>query len=91
MTDISIDYLRECFDLDQTAPSGLRWRERPQSHFPNRREQREWNQLHALRPAGGPSGGGFAVKLTTPDGHQRRLSADRVCFAVRFGRWPGEH
>lgn len=27
-------YLRECFLLDKTCPSGLRWRKRPRGHFP---------------------------------------------------------
>ncbi len=30
----SLGYLRECFELDETCPSGLCWRLRPPHHFP---------------------------------------------------------
>lgn len=31
----SWEYLNECFELDETCQSGLRWKERPQSHGEN--------------------------------------------------------
>lgn len=33
----SLAYLNECFDLDPSSPTGLRWKLRPREHFPTAR------------------------------------------------------
>ena len=46
-----LDFLRECFCLSETTPSGLLWRTRPSHHFPPSYEK-NWNARFAGTPAG---------------------------------------
>jgi len=48
----SLKYLRECFTLDPTCPSGLRWNSRPLHHFDTTRGMNIFNKLFAGKPAG---------------------------------------
>lgn len=48
----SLEYLAECFILDETCPSGLRWKVRPQNHFPTPRGCATANSQRARQPAG---------------------------------------
>lgn len=47
-----LEYLKECFDLDPTCPSGLRWRNRPCSHFNSEHRYKIWTTRYARKPAG---------------------------------------
>lgn len=47
----SLKYLNECFELDSTCPSGLRWKVRPTNHFKPPFINR-WNGRYAGTPAG---------------------------------------
>jgi hypothetical protein len=63
-TDILIAYLHECFDLDDAAPSGLRWKHRPLAHFgDDERVWRGWNARWAGKPAGTMTNRYWCVEL----------------------------
>jgi hypothetical protein len=88
---IPIWFLIQCFILDPGTPSGLRWRERPREHFPERTEDCAiWNGHYAGKPAGTPNDEGrWHVSLTFA-GRKRSLKTHRICFALEHGRWPDD-
>lgn len=47
-----LNYLEECFTLDPTCPSGLRWLRRPTGHFPTQHGFVTFNGRYAGKPAG---------------------------------------
>lgn len=47
-----LPFIHECFELDASCPSGLRWRERPLHHFKKPRSQKHFNNSFAGKPAG---------------------------------------
>ena len=49
----SLEYLRECFELDAVCPSGLRWRKRPRQHFSHDLSFATFDANVAGKPAGG--------------------------------------
>lgn len=49
----SLDYLHECFEIDETSPSLLIWKSRPASHFQKIRDRNSWNGQFAGKIAGG--------------------------------------
>jgi HNH endonuclease len=93
-TDIPISFLRECFDLDATAPSGLRWRTRPVEHFKSRYRSAEgecnnWNVRCAGKIAGTFSKkNGYWMVAMTFAGRVRLVKNHRIIFALVHGRWP---
>jgi hypothetical protein len=62
-THIPIWYLIQCFVLDRTLPSGLRWRERPLAHFPDKRMWKTWNTKWAGKPAGSLGNQGYWIVI----------------------------
>lgn len=86
--DISITIVAEALSLDAATPSGLRWRERPLTHFGDDvRERRRWNTRYAGKAAGWKRRGYLVVTLKVGD-RLRRIMAHRVVFALVSGRWP---
>ena len=49
---LPVTVIREALEIDETAPSGLRWNVRPRHHFATKRGWRTWNARYAGRPAG---------------------------------------
>lgn len=47
-----LEYLRECFELSDTSPSGLVWKVRPREHFASSRGHNSFNARLGGRPAG---------------------------------------
>lgn len=47
-----LEYLNECFELDSSLEGGLRWKERPRSHFKKDRDHRQFLTLYANKKAG---------------------------------------
>jgi len=89
-TDILIAYLHECFDLDDAAPSGLRWKHRPLAHFgDDERVWRGWNARWAGKPAGTMTNRYWCVELIV-SGYSRPIKAHRVIFALTHGKWPSD-
>jgi hypothetical protein len=87
--DFPLAFVREALDLDPSTPSGLRWRRRPQWHFPDRSTWAKWNGKHAGAAAGSPSNASWQVRLTFAE-RTRALWAHRIVYALTHGRWP-EH
>ena len=85
--EISIDYLRECFDYSPLT-GVLRWRiDRPAGHFPSEAYRKRWTSRY----------GGIAIKrvingylsvVIKKDGVKRSFQSHRVIFAMVYGRWP---
>jgi hypothetical protein len=89
-TDIPLAYLRECFDLDPSSPSGLRWRQRPREHFgDDERQCPSWNARWAGKVAGtlDKERNYWRVELTVGN-RSRLLKAHRIVVALTKGRWP---
>lgn len=85
--DVSVERLRECFDLD--AKTGvLTWRIRPREHFKSVRGCNQRNARFAGKVAGSPHNDGrLRVRLTFP-GYNRLLLVHRIIFALVHDRWP---
>ena len=48
-----INYLKECFEIDNSVPQGLRWiLQRPQSHFKTVETHKRWTTLYAGKACG---------------------------------------
>jgi hypothetical protein len=83
MVEISIEYLRECFDYDRDTGT-LTWRVRPREHFPTADAHAQINAKLAGKTAGyvGPD------RYVSVRVCRKLLKAHRVVFAVCHGRWP---
>ena len=90
-TNIPISLLRECFDLDPTAPSRLRWRPRPLARFAgNERACRTWNTRFAGKPAGSlKKGSGYWV-VTLKIARAGPIGTHRIVVALTKGEWPAD-
>jgi len=81
----SIEYLRECFDLD--AETGiLIWRRRPDAHFALPASAAQWNGHYAGRPAGCLNSEGYLIFRV----NGRNFFAHRIVYALANGVAPGE-
>lgn len=88
-TDIPIEILRECFELDATLPTGLRWKHRPIAHFAgNASGRKTFNTRYAGKPAGSAHSAGYFTVGFSINGHVRAFLCHRVVFALAHGRWP---
>jgi hypothetical protein len=86
---IPVDYLRECFVLDE-ATGDLYWRERPRSHFATDRGFACFSSQQAGKRADldtYPLNGYRRVRITVA-GKKFALSAHRVVYAIFHGRHP---
>jgi hypothetical protein len=85
-----VHLVREAFDLDPDAPSGLRWRQRPREHFATDQSWRFWLRRYSGRPVAGCAsgrGGDLRVGLTV-DRRLLNLPVRRVRAALIAGAWP---
>lgn len=78
----SIDYLRECFELE--AAGVLRWRERPAHHFNNSAAARSVNRQRAGTVAGWVGKDGYLLVRVG----RIEMPAHVVVFALDRGAWP---
>jgi HNH endonuclease len=75
-----LDYLRECFDLDEETGT-LRWRIRPREHFKTARTWRAWNTLFAGKVTGATCSDGYLqTRLCS-----RIYKVHRVVYALVHG------
>lgn len=49
---LPVTLIQESLEIDETAPSGLKWNVRPRHHFATKRGWRTWNARYAGRHAG---------------------------------------
>lgn len=87
---MSIEYLRECFDLD--ADTGLiRWKVRPIHHFkatPKRTAEHSANRTNSFCAGKLAFTSRHALGYLRAELGGRLLQAHRVAFALFNGRWP---
>lgn len=70
--NVSLDYLNECFILDEDSPTGLTWRIRKVAHFKSLGAQKRCNTLFGGKPAG-------KLRKATPKSNQ-------PYYVLRFGK-----
>lgn len=49
---LPVEIIREALEIDETVPSGLRWKVRPRHHFERERDWKTWNTHYSSQPAG---------------------------------------
>ena len=86
--DIPIDYLRESL-IYEPGTGLLRWRERPLSHFPDKRAWRIWNAQWPGRTAGNlhPIHHYWKI-LFSGNGQRRHIRGHRAAWALTYGEYP---
>lgn len=86
-----LSILHECFEYDPQT-GDLRWRERPDDHFPSLNIARTWRTRFAGKIAGSPTEVSSDKRLwqinLAVDGVRLRLFAHRVAFKLMTGRDP---
>lgn len=53
---LPVEVIREALEIDETTPSGLRWKVRPKHHFKTKRDRKIWNTMFAGQNAGTKDG-----------------------------------
>lgn len=87
-----LEYLNECFELDETIPSGLRWRDRKVEHFKNKYGYDGFSVLCAGKQAGNVGNKDyFVVRLD-----RKRYLVHRIIYALfngttDFSSFPVDH
>jgi len=54
---LPVAMIQEVLEIDETVPSGLRWKTRPIHHFTKDADRKTWNARFSGKPAGSRSGG----------------------------------
>jgi hypothetical protein len=83
MMTLTVEYLRECFDMDE-ATGVLTWRSRARSHFKNTARADSWNAIYAGKKAGGVDKDGYVQCKV----YYQTISAQRICWALAYGEFP---
>jgi hypothetical protein len=80
----SIEYLRECLDVDYETGT-LYWKVRPESHFSSERGMKIFNTRFSGKPAGTKNScyGYYSVLFRT-----RRVQSHIIIFAMKNCRYP---
>lgn len=84
--DYTVEYLAECFHLDETDFS-LYWKERPANHFKSKRAHSRFNTLFAGKRAG-MIHEAFGLKYIKIKFHNKTLLAHRVIWALYHNQVP---
>jgi hypothetical protein len=87
MTRPTIQYLKECFDVDFSAGT-LTWKCRPESHFSSAGMQRNTNTQFAGKPALAAKKGNRVWVYCVGVIAQKRYTRSSVIFAMAHGYWP---
>ena len=80
----SIEYLRECFDMDEKGT--LAWKTRPLHHFVDETARRRWNSTYAGKPAGHVGKDGYIVLTLL----KHRYRVHRIVFAIANNEDPAD-
>ncbi len=75
-----LEFLNECFRIDLTSPSGLRWKERPAHHFTSYKF-RSFNSKYANTVAGSRNQEYFGVNLTF-NKIRHKYAVHRIIYAI---------
>lgn len=75
----NLEYLKECFEIDPSSPSGLRWAaNRPLHHFKNESVRKRWSTSSGNKPSGGIlTNGYYHSRLDS-----KRYPTHRIIFAI---------
>ncbi|KAB0570606.1 HNH endonuclease signature motif containing protein [Brucella pituitosa] len=80
MTDMSPEFLKECFDLDADA-GVLTWKQRPLEHFSSWKSWHSWTIHAAGKTAGNYRSDGY-IRITID---KKRYYAHRIIYALSRG------
>lgn len=72
-----IEYLKECFEIDSTSITGLRWKERPLNHFPSPMHWGRFHSFFAGKPCGLIRAGYYSTKIG-----KRNVFNHRIIYAI---------
>jgi hypothetical protein len=85
---LPIEFLRECFSYDPET-GVIRWRTRPEEHFPSAADAAAWNTQNAGTVAfASPDASGYCRAEVRYEGRRLRLTAGRVAFVIHHGSSP---
>lgn len=74
----SLEFLMECFELDASCPSGLRWKERPLHHF----ESEQSFNIFKARFTGNPVGTPSTNNYWTVSFRGNKFATHRIVYAI---------
>jgi hypothetical protein len=83
-----ITYLEECFEMDKTSPTYLKWKERPPSHFSSRRGYLISLKRDPGSVAGGRSRGGDGSPRCMVKIDQLAYPVHRIVYALHNRKDP---
>ena len=80
----SVNYLKECFELDPASPSYLKWnKDRPISHFASAESHKIWKVKAANKQITNLSTDGYYIVYThTINNKVTRFKAHRIIYAI---------
>lgn len=85
-----LKFYKECFDLDPSCPSGVRWKFRPRSHFQTDGAWKKINSQYSGKPAGTKTRHGYWQIVAG-----RTIGAHRVVWSLTNGKsvegWTVDH
>lgn len=84
-TEISVEYLRECFTYNPEEGTFI-WKIRPREHFKSEDRWKTMNKRCAGKIAGGPTHHGY---ILIGVGRERHL-AHRLAWVMSTGKWPDD-
>jgi HNH endonuclease len=87
LISIPIPFLRECFIYDPVT-GVLRWRARPESHFPSAAIHKMWNAQHAGKETGCQTSRGALIVGLKYEGIAHQFFVHRIALAMLNDRWP---
>lgn len=79
----SLEYLNECFEIDSSLESGLRWKERPLKHFSSKGFHRMFSLAFANKMAGCKQADYFKVTLSFRNYKKQRILIHRIIYAIK--------
>ena len=82
-----LNYLRECFELDPTSPSYLKWNpNRPRCHFKNLQAFESWKTQFANKHISNLTSDKnyYYLHIQLPDGTSYNLKSHRIVYALYY-------
>lgn len=77
-----LEFLNECFELDSSLEGGLRWKERPRSHFTSNSAHTKTNNIFKNKPAGTKESNGYWSVCLNYGGKRRAYKIQRIIYSL---------